>query len=209
MNAPARRGPAGGRPDPLLHVLLRSPRWRPLRFGLTGASAGLVQLGLLRWMTAAEVHPLLSHGVGFLIAAQANFQLSQAFTWADRPADGAADGALWLRWARFHLAISGTALLNMLVFAAAHAVAPDITASALGIGVAAALNFLLADRVVFRAPGGDVDAARSASRHAVVARRADHGGWSPRGDVAATAGFSSMPARGPIRGRSALHQPVG
>jgi putative flippase GtrA len=146
MNARTRPSPAGGRPD----GLLRSPRPRPLRFTLTGATAGIVQLLLLRCLEAAGAPPLVSNGLGFLVAAQVNFVLSQAFTWADRPPDVATTETLPRRWVRFHAAISGTALLNMLVFAAARVTMPDLPASALGIGVAAAVNFYLANRVVFR-----------------------------------------------------------
>jgi putative flippase GtrA len=45
---------------------------------------------------------------------------------------------------------AGAALLNMLVFATARTRVPDLMASALGIGVAAIANYLLADRLVFR-----------------------------------------------------------
>ena len=102
------------------------------------------------WHGAA---PLLANAIAFLVAAQVNFLLSQAFTWADRPTDAALGESVGRRWARFHLAIAGTAVLNMLVFAVARLVAPSLVASAAGIGAAALANFLLADRVVFR-PGG-------------------------------------------------------
>jgi putative flippase GtrA len=90
MSARTRPSPAGGRPD----GLLRSARLRPLRFTLTGATAGIVQLLLLRCLEAAGASPLVSNGLGFLVAAQVNFVLSQAFTWADRPPDGAAHETL-------------------------------------------------------------------------------------------------------------------
>ncbi len=124
---------------------------RLLRFGLTGGVAGLVQLGLLRSFEAAGVVPLVANALGFLLAAQLNFTISQLFTWADRPLDGALGDSLGRRWLRFHAAIAGTALLNMLVFGMARASLPDLAASALGIGAAAIANYLLADRLVFRA----------------------------------------------------------
>lgn len=123
---------------------------RLLRFGLTGGLAGLVQIGLLRAFESAGLVPLVANALGFLLAAQVNFIVSQVFTWADRPLNGTLDDSLGRRWRRFHAAIAGTAVLNMLVFAAARTLLPDLVASALGICVAAVANFLLADRLVFR-----------------------------------------------------------
>jgi len=148
MSAPIPAGPAGLRPD----LLLRSPRLRPLRFALTGGLAAMLQLGLLRGLEALGTWPILANGLGFLVATQANFLLSQLFTWADRPPDGLGGHTLPRRWARYHAAIGGTAILNMFVFATARAAAPDLLASALGIGVAGVANFLLAVQLVFQTP---------------------------------------------------------
>ena len=63
-----------------LRLLLRSPRLRPLRFALTGGTAGLVQLGLLRGFEVIGLAALPANGLAFLLAAQLNFLLSQAFT---------------------------------------------------------------------------------------------------------------------------------
>jgi putative flippase GtrA len=147
MSAPIPAGPAGLRPDPLL----RSPRLRPLRFALTGGLAAVLQLALLRGLEALGTWPIVANGLGFLVATQANFLLSHLFTWADRPPDALGD-TLPRRWARYHAAIGGTAILNMFVFATARAAAPDLLASALGIGVAGVANFLLADQLVFQTP---------------------------------------------------------
>src|SRR5690349_17187250 len=78
---------------------------RLLRFGLTGGAAGIVQLGLLRVFEAGGAAPLLANALGFLLAAQLNFALSQVFTWADRPLTGAPGDSLGRRWLRFHAAI--------------------------------------------------------------------------------------------------------
>jgi len=126
---------------------------RLLRFAITGGSAGLIQLGLLHRLEAVGVTPTVANALGFLMSAQVNFLLSQLFTWADRPLDATVGESIGWRWARFHLAISGTAALNMLVFAVAGLALPDLVASAAGIGAAAVANYLLADRVVFRRAG--------------------------------------------------------
>ena len=145
----ARWAPAEVRPGARPRSRTKVPRL--VRFGLTGGMAGIVQLGLLRLFEAVDAAPVAANALGFLVAAQLNFAISQLFTWADRPLAGAPGDSLSRRWLRFHVAIAGTALLNMLVFAVARTVAPDLVASALGIGVAGIANFVLADRLVFRA----------------------------------------------------------
>ncbi len=119
---------------------------RPLRFALTGGAAGVVQLILLALLTRHGWPGLAANGVAFLFAAQVNFALSVTFTWRDR----FAGRGLWRHWLAFHGAIASTAVVNMLVFAAARNVLPALAASALGIGVAAVGNFIVSDRLVFR-----------------------------------------------------------
>src|SRR5262249_42300521 len=85
---------------------------------------------------------------------QVNFWLNLRFTWRDRAAS-AGPRALLVRWARFHGAVAGTAVLNMAVFALASTELPHLVAAALGIGVAAVANFVTGDRFVFRAGVAD------------------------------------------------------
>jgi putative flippase GtrA len=115
-----------------------------------GATAALVQLGLLRELTALGVWPVLANAIAFAIAAQLNFVMSCLFTWSDRVADVTNPRDLAQRWIRFDASIAGTATLNLLFFAAARQVVPDMVASALGIGLAAVGNFTLGDLMVFR-----------------------------------------------------------
>ena len=136
------RADQGGR----VRNLLCGDAARPLRFALTGGGAGVTQLALLALLTRHGWPDLAANGVAFLLAAQVNFALSVTFTWRDR-ADGR---GLLRRWLAFHAAIAGMAVVNMLVFALARAVAPALVASLLGIGVAAAGNFVVGDRLVFR-----------------------------------------------------------
>lgn len=131
-------------------LLLRSPRLRPLRFALTGGVAGLVQLSVLSCLLGIGVMPLPSNGLAFVLAAQVNFLLSQTFTWADRQPQPEVGRTLWRRWVRFHASITATAMFNMAVFVTARAVAPDLFAAALGIGITSVANYVLGDRVVFR-----------------------------------------------------------
>ncbi|HLH25993.1 MAG TPA: GtrA family protein [Chloroflexota bacterium] len=121
-----------------------------MRFAATGGLAGAVQLLLLHAGTALGGNPLPTNVLAFLVATQVNFCLSQLFTWRDRRDDRPARASLMRRWLRFHAAISGTAMLNMVVFAVGRTVMPDLLAAALGIGAAGLVNFVLADRFVFR-----------------------------------------------------------
>ena len=123
---------------------------RPLRFALTGGTAGLLQLGLLFFLVQRGAAPLPANALAFLAAAQVNFLLSQAFTWRDRPLTDSPRKVLFQRWLAFHACISGTAALNLCVFAAALQVLPHLPAAAAGIAVAAIFNFLANDRFAFR-----------------------------------------------------------
>ncbi len=123
---------------------------RLLRFGVVGCTSALVQLGLLALLLDAGWKGLPADILAFLVAAQVNFWFNDRFTWGDRRSC-AASAHIYTRWARFHFSISGAALLNLGIFAAVRLAMPELPAAALGIAVAAAVNFLMGDRVVFRA----------------------------------------------------------
>ena len=53
-------------------------------------------------------------------------------------------------WTAYHVSITGTLLLNQLLFLTAHLVLPLLLASMLGMSVAAIANFVLMNRLVFR-----------------------------------------------------------
>src|ERR671930_2022054 len=134
---------------PPLRALLSSPVARPLRFALTGGLAGLLQLGLLALLVGRGWPAVPANALAFLLAAQVNFAVSSLFTWRDRRRTI----PLWRRWLAFHGAIATTALVNQGVFLAVRTVLPALAASAAGIAVAAVGNYLLGDRLGFRAPG--------------------------------------------------------
>ena len=130
--------------------VLFSWRTRWVRFASTGCITGLLQLGVLNWLLHFSWNPLGANIVAFLLAAQINFLLGYTFTWHDRHPLWRDRKVLMVCWLTFHLCISGTALLNMVVFLLAHMVLPTLVSSALGIVVAAIINFLLANHLVFR-----------------------------------------------------------
>lgn len=148
--------PAASRPAPQTppyrhtsqRTVLFGEALRPLRFALTGGLAGGTQLVLLALLVRHGWHDLAANAVAFLLAAQLNFVLSSAFTWPDR----ATRSGVTRRWLAFHGQIAAMAAVNMLVFMLAHGPLPTLVASALGIGVAAAGNFVMGDRLVFRSP---------------------------------------------------------
>ncbi len=55
-------------------------------------------------------------------------------------------------WIAYHASIIGTLLLSQLLFLAARLILPLLLASVLGTVVAAAANFVLMNRFVFRQP---------------------------------------------------------
>ena len=130
----------------MMHLLLSEPA-RLLRFVVTGGIAGLLQLGLLDFFTRlAGWHPIPANIVAFLLAAQVNFLLSTYFTWRDRQQQE----RLVRLWLSFHGSILGTALVNNGVFIVARLAMPTLLASALGIALAAILNFAVMNHFVFR-----------------------------------------------------------
>lgn len=145
LDIPERRS---GGPVSSLLVWLFSDAARPLRFIITGGTAGLIQLALLTGFERIGWNAVLANGVAFLLAAQVNFLLSSFFTWHDRPLS-VPTRALTRRWLAFHGSIGSTALLNEGVFILAHLWLPSLVSSALGICVAAIINFLVINHYVF------------------------------------------------------------
>jgi putative flippase GtrA len=133
-----------------LRWLALAPAARPLRFTGTGAAAGATQLLLLAALTRAGWDAIAANVVAFLLATQLNFTISQTVTWRDRRLPG----SLPRRWLLFHASIAAMATLNMVTFVIAHTVAPTLAASAAGIAVAAAGNYLAGDHFVFRNRAG-------------------------------------------------------
>jgi putative flippase GtrA len=133
--------------------LLLSARARPVRFAAVGCACGLLQLVLLVALKLAGLPTIPANVAAYLLSAQANFLLSNRFIWHDRWSKQAHLRDLAQRWMGFHLSIAGTFVLSQAVFIAGRLVMPDVIASALGIGVAAVVNFLVQDRLAFRRVG--------------------------------------------------------
>jgi len=142
---------------PLRGVLARTAArlGRLSRFAITGTTAGAFQLLLLKLLVGHGMNALAANSSAFVLAAQLNFVLSNAFTWGDR----ARTMPLWRRWLAFHGSISGMALVNLTVYTVARMEFPYLEAAAAGIAAASIGNFLLGDRLIFRAGDAGLTAA--------------------------------------------------
>lgn len=122
-------------------AFLGSRAARPLRFVCTGGLAALVQLAILDALIDGRWAAIPANAVALLVSTQVNFVLSYLFTWRDRRPIAGTRLAVLRRWATYQ----GS------VFVAAWADLHALVASALGTAVAALVNFVAGDRLVFRA----------------------------------------------------------
>jgi len=136
------------------HQLLRDCGARWIKFNLVGAIGIGVQLGMLALLTSVlEMEYLLATALAVESAVLHNFVWHARFTWADRHCRRWRDVAV--RLFRFNvttgaISIGGNLLLMRLLVGDAHL--PTIAANMLSIAACSAVNFLVSDRWVFRAP---------------------------------------------------------
>lgn len=119
------------------------------RFASAGAVGFALQLGLL-WLliTVMEMSYLLATAIAVEAAILANFAWHQRWTWADRP------GMAWHRLLRFHALNAVTSISSSLVLTAGLveiAGLHPVFANMLGVVALSVVNFIGADRLVFRA----------------------------------------------------------
>ncbi len=138
--------------------LLLAGRARPARFALVGGACGLLQLLFLVLLKRAGLAAIPANVAAYILSAQVNFLLSNRFIWHDRWSSDARRSDLLHRWLSFHASIAGTFVLSQAVFVAARLLLPDVAASALGLAIAAVVNFLVQDRLTFRRAGGSASA---------------------------------------------------
>jgi putative flippase GtrA len=120
-------------------------RW--VRFYSVGALGIIVQLCCIAFLRSIGVHYLISTAISVEAAVLHNFLWHQAWTWKDR------DGHVFARFVSFHLAngflsVAGNLLFMPLFVEIAHL--PLLVANLIAIAACSVLNFLAADRVVFR-----------------------------------------------------------
>jgi putative flippase GtrA len=129
---------------------------RVLRFALVGLTCFAVQYVALRLLTRVGLPATPADAVGFLLSAQLNFTLSSLFTWADRKDLFARP--LVGRWFSYNASILVTLAINAGVFQLCRPIG-ELAASALGVAVGAAGNYVLCDLLVFRDRRGERSAA--------------------------------------------------
>ena len=125
-----------------------------LRFYTVGAAGIVVQLAVFTAFTRGLNAPyLLATAIAVELAILHNFYWHERWTWAERlRVSAAGQGG---RLIRFHLSngvlsIVGNMVLMAILVGRLHA--PPLAASVISIGICSVLNFLAADRFVFRAP---------------------------------------------------------
>ncbi len=127
-------------------------RW--LKFNLVGAIGIALQLGLLFVFTRPlHLDYLLATALAVEAAVLHNFFWHERFTWADRACVRACQ--VLARLLRFNLttgavSILGNLLCMRLLVGSLHL--PPLAANLVSIAACSLLNFLLNDRLVFRAP---------------------------------------------------------
>jgi putative flippase GtrA len=135
-----------------------------MRFSAAGASGFVVQLTVMWFLVAvSRVHYALAAAIAVEAAILVNFAWHHAWTWRDRP------GTLWPRLIRFNAltaltSIGGSVLLTVL-FTESMSVHPAV-ANAISVVVLSVVNFIGADRMVFRAGAAAIMVSVASSAHA-------------------------------------------
>jgi len=129
------------------------PRRRALRFLAVGWLGFLVQIAALAALTSAARWPWLpATCAGVEAAIVHNFLWHERWTWRDRTHSEAPRRRL-IRFAQYNaatglVALTGNVVLTAVFLAALHA--PAILANALAVATLTIVNFVVADRWIFR-----------------------------------------------------------
>ena len=126
----------------------RTPRI--VRFVSVGGVASLLQLLLLYLIHLTGMPKLLANFFAFEISTQVNFTLSYFITWHDRTPERPTIRYVIERLLGFNGMAVTTLIINMSVFALMLLYVHFMIAGAVAILVAAATNFIVSSRLVFR-----------------------------------------------------------
>ena len=135
---------------------------RFVRFAGVGLAGAAIQVAVFTLLVRGMHLPAaVSAAVAVELAVLHNFVWHERFTWRDR----AAAGVVWRLW-RFHLgnglvSLAGNTLLAWCLVGQWKA--PALPAAALSIAICAPLNFVTADRWVFRGDPNSPDTPESLS----------------------------------------------
>ena len=135
-------------------------RW--LKFNVVGGVGIVVQLGALEALTAGlHLNYLAATALAVEAAVLHNFVWHERYTWADRPRLGrAVSRLLQFNLTTGTISILGNLALMRLFTGEGHV--PPLLANLLAIAACSLANFLVSDRVVFRASLPPVNPVRDA-----------------------------------------------
>ena len=122
-----------------------------IRFGVAGGLATLLQLTLLAALVDLGSEKSFAHIIALIVSAQVSFFLNREVTWSERRAPDEKGLQLIGKLARFNGMIAVSMLVNQLTFVVAAAHIEYLLAGALGVAVAAGINYTVSDRLVFSA----------------------------------------------------------
>ncbi|HLH71654.1 MAG TPA: GtrA family protein [Chloroflexota bacterium] len=125
-----------------------------IRFGFAGGLATFCQLALLAALVSFGLEKSYAHILALLTSAQISFFLNRKVTWIDRRSSDETRASLLGKLVYFNAMIAVSMLVNQFTFMAAAAHIHYLLAGALGILVAASINYIVSDRVVFAVQRG-------------------------------------------------------
>ncbi len=125
---------------------------RPATFAVVGAMCAGFQLAMLALLKETTGLGSWSNAVAFVLSAQLNILLNASLTWRDRGRPGLRGFSS--RVLQFNALIAVAAVFNQGVYLLADRFVPYLLAGAIGIGATTAAKYLVADRWIFKRPGG-------------------------------------------------------
>ncbi len=120
-----------------------------IRFGIAGGIATGVQLVALVALVTLSLDKNVAHAIALVISSQASFFLSREVTWAERRRVDESVVALLGKLGRFNGMIAVSVLVNQITFQVTATHVYYLIAAALGILVAATINYTVSDRLIF------------------------------------------------------------
>jgi putative flippase GtrA len=121
---------------------------RPIRFLVLGGVMAIIAIGMLEGFKALGMGAVLAYAIALVVSLQLQFVTNQMFVWGDRPSEGRRD--LFDRWVGFHTYTALSLVANLVIFAGARLVMPDIIAVGVGTLAATAFKFGTLDRLTFK-----------------------------------------------------------
>ena len=135
----------------------RASRWsldrvpHLIRFGISGGLATGTQMIVLVALVSLSLDKSVAHAIALAISSQVSFFLSRDLTWAERRRGDESIATVLGKLGRFNVMIAASMLVNQVTFQVAALHVHYLIAAAIGILVAAIINFTVSDRLIFAA----------------------------------------------------------